>query len=173
MELLQRKKIDFTEFYTNYYQVVYGTIYSKVSNITDADDLTQEVFMHFYSQMDTILNRRSWVFGTINNLLMNYYRKKKRFSSEEDIEHYLADVSLTFVNGFRDTRIIIDEVISLLCETDRLLFDFIAVQNLTYVMAAKHLGMTRRQVEYRYARIVKTIQEKLGERGISKLEDLL
>lgn len=173
MPLQKSKKIDFTEFYTDYYQIVYGTIYSRVSNITDTDDLTQDVFIIFYSNMDNIINRRAWIFGTITNVLSNYYRKKKKFTSEEDIENYLADISLSFVNGFRDTRIMIDEAVAHLSESDRLLFDYIAVQNLTYLMAAKHLGVSRRQAEYRYSLIVKDIRKYLGDRGIARIEDLL
>jgi RNA polymerase sigma-70 factor (ECF subfamily) len=173
MPLFDKKKVEFTEFYADYYQIVYGTIYSKISNADDVDDLVQEVFMHFYARMDGIENRRSWLFGAINNVLSNYYRKKKKFSSEEDISNYLSDVSLTFVNGFRDTRIIIDDAVRLLPEPDRIIFDLIAVQNLTYDMAARHLGQTRRQVEYRYSQIVKEIRNFLNAKGIKNIEDLL
>lgn len=173
MPLLEKIKIEFTEFYADHYQIVYGVIYSKISNADDTDDLTQEVFMHFYSKMYEIENKRSWLFGTINNVLMNYYRKKKKFSSDEDIEHYLSDVSLTFVNGFRDTRIIIDEAVGSLPDSDRVLFDLIAVQNLTYDLAARHMGLTKRQVEYRYSLIVKAIRGYLNNKGISNIEDLL
>ena len=173
MPFFDTKKVEFTEFYADYFQIVYGTIYSKISNVDDVDDLVQEVFMHFYARMDEIENRRSWLFGALNNVLSNYFRKKKKFSSEEDISNYLSDVSLTFVNGFRDTRIIIDDAVRLLPEPDRIIFDLIAVQNLTYDMAARHLGLTRRQVEYRYSLIVKDIRNFLNAKGINTIEDLL
>jgi RNA polymerase sigma factor (sigma-70 family) len=173
MPLLKKRRLEFTETYADYYQVVYGTIYSKISNADDTDDLTQEVFMHYYSKMYEIDNKRAWLFGTINNVLMNYYRRKKKFSSDEDIENYLSDVSMTFVNGFRDTRIIIDEAVNSLSGPDRILFDLVAVQNLTYDMAASHLGFTKRQAEYRYSLIVKSIRVFLNEKGIANLEDLL
>ncbi|HPL17616.1 MAG TPA: sigma-70 family RNA polymerase sigma factor [Spirochaetota bacterium] len=173
MPLLEKQKIKFTEAYADYYQVVYGTICSKISNPDDTDDLTQEVFMHFYSRMNEVDNTRAWLFGTINNVLMNYYRKKKKFSSDEDIENYLGDVSLTFVNGFRDTRIIIDEAVGRLTEPERILFDLVAVQNLTYELAGQHLGFSKRQAEYRYSLIVKNIRGFLNEKGITNIEDLL
>jgi len=173
MPLIEKQKLKFTEAYADYYQVVYGTIYSKISNPDDTDDLTQEVFMHFYSRMGEVENTRAWLFGTINNVLMNYYRRKKKFSTDEDIENYLGDVSLTFVNGFRDTRIIIDEAVGRLAEPDRILFDLVAVQNLTYELAGQHLGFSKRQAEYRYSLIVKNIRGFLNERGITNIEELL
>jgi RNA polymerase sigma factor (sigma-70 family) len=173
MPFFNKKKVEFTEFYADYFQVVYGTIYSKIAGADDVDDLVQEVFMHFYAKMDGIENKRSWLFSTINNVLSNYFRKKKKFASEEDITEYLSDVSLTFVNGFRDTRIIIDDAVRQLPESDRIIFDLIAVQNLTYELAARHLGLTRRQVEYRYSIIVKDIRNFLNSKGINNIEDLL
>lgn len=173
MPLFNKKKVEFTEFYADYFQIVYGTIFSKISSADDVDDLVQEVFMHFFAKMNEIENRRSWLFGTINNVLANYYRKRKKFASEEDISNYLSDVSLTYVNGFRDTRLIIDDAVKQLSEPDRIIFDLIAVQNLTYDMAACHLGLTRRQVEYRYSQIVKEIRSFLNEKGINNIEDLL
>jgi RNA polymerase sigma-70 factor, ECF subfamily len=173
MPLIDKKIVAFTECYTEYFQVVYGTIYSKTSGADDAEDLVQEVFMHFYAKMDGIENRRSWLYSAINNVLANYFRKKKKFASEEDIADYLSDVSLTFVNGFRDTRIIIDEAVRQLPETYRIMFDLIAVQNLTYELAARHLSLTRRQVEYQYSLILQDIRKFLNARGISKIEDLL
>jgi len=173
MSLFDKKKVEFTEFYADYFQIVYGTIYSKISGADDVEDLVQEVFMHFYDKMEEIENRRSWLFSAINNVLSNYYRKKKKFASEEDIADYLNDVSLTFVNGFRDTRIIIDEAVRQLPESNRIIFDLIAVQNLTYELTARHLGMTRRQVEYRYSLIVQDIRNFLGAKGINNIEDLL
>lgn len=172
MAILNKKKSEFTEIYSDYYQVVYGVIYSKIMNSTDADELTQEVFMRFYSKMDTIENVRAWLFGTIHYVLLNFYREKKKLNSE-DIEQHLNDVSVTFLNGFRDTRLIIDDAIARLEERERLLFDLIAVQNCTFEIASEHLGLTRRQTQYRYSLIIRDIRAFLSAKGITKIEDLL
>jgi len=43
----------------------------------------------------------------------------------------MSDVSLTFVNGFLDTRIIIDHVVAAITDaTDRSIFDLVAVLHL-------------------------------------------
>lgn len=172
MPLLDNKKKKFTEIYSDYYQVVYGAIYSKTASVTDSDELTQEVFMLFYAKMEAVENVRAWLFGTVHNTLMNFYRKRKKMSSE-DIDQHLNDVSVTFVNGFRDTRLIIDDAVSTLGDRDRVLFDLIAVQNLTFDMAASHVGVTRRQAQYRYSLALRDIRSFLGEKGIKSIEDLL
>ncbi len=173
MPLLDVKKAEFIEWYSEYYQIVYGAIYSKVSDKHDVDDLIQEVFLIFYEKIDGIVNKRSWLFGTVQNVLMNYYRKKRKFSSDDDIADYLNDDSLATLNGLRDTRMLLEEAIASLTEKDRILFDLVAVQQLTYHVAARHLGLTRRQVAYRYSLIIGTIKGYLNEKGIRGLGDLL
>jgi RNA polymerase sigma factor (sigma-70 family) len=172
MTLLDPKKVKFTEIYSDYYQMVYGKIYSKTSSATDTNDLTQEVFMIFYSKMDDIENPYSWLVSTINNVLLNYYKSKKHLNNA-DISKHLNDPSISFVNGLREARMVIDEAVGNLNEQDRILFDLIAVQNLTYGKAAQHLGSTKRQVTYRYSLIIKNIRSFLSERGIKNIEDLL
>jgi RNA polymerase sigma-70 factor (ECF subfamily) len=173
MPLLDAKKAEFIECYSEYYQIVYGAIYSKVADKHDIEDLIQEVFLIFYQKIDEIANKRSWLFGTVQNVLMNYYRKKRKFSSDADIADYLNDVSLGTINGFRDTRMLLEDAMASLTEKDRILFDLVAVQQLTYHVAARHLGLTRRQVAYRYSSIIGTIKAYLNERGIRGLGDLL
>ncbi len=178
MPLFNKKKAKFIEIYNDYYQIVHDTIYSKTGEAHDTDELTREVFIAYYSKMDEIENVRAWLFGAIKNVLFNYFRKKKGISNE-NIENYLDDVSVTFVNGLHEARTRIQEAIVRLNEQDRLLFDLIAVQNLTFELAGKHLGLTKRGAQYQYSLIVKEIRQYLINRGIKKYrgsvikEDLL
>lgn len=66
---------------------------------------------------------------------------KKRNPDAVDPERLFQDVGLSFVNGFRDARIIINQVIedldNLSGEEDAVLFDLIAIRNFTYEEAGK------------------------------------
>lgn len=174
MNLLDKKSSRFSELYSDYYPVVFATIRTKVDNITDAEDITNEVFMRFFENMDEVEDNRKWIFATLRNVVYEYYRKNK---PSYDIDTIFQDATLTFVNGFRDTRIIIDDALdnneNYGDEIDRLIFDMIAIQNFTYAQTGKQLGFTRNQVKYRYSLIVKRITEYLGQKGIKSLEDLL
>lgn len=70
-----------------------------------------------------------------------------------DIDDVFNDVSLTFVNGFRDVRIIIAEAMesdaNFMDDMEWALFDMIAVSNMSYPEARKQLGLAVRHVEYR------------------------
>ena len=101
--------------------------------------------------------------------------------SEEDLNSHIDDilngVSLTFVNGLKHARVIISEAIEkgevFENDTDRTLFDLIAVYTYSYTEAGKELGLTKRQVEYKYTQIVMKIKDHLKKKGINNLEDLL
>lgn len=168
------KNRKFAESYNDLYPVVFGAVYSKVGNAEDAQDICQELFVRFYEKLETIENHRKWLYGALRLEVMNYYRKRK---PDADIDGVFADVGLTFVNGFRDARIIISEALeydeNFEDERERALFDLIAVQNYSYEEAGVQLGWSKRQVRYRYGLIVDRIIAYLQTKGIKSLEDLL
>lgn len=174
MGIYNKKNAEFATVYSDYYPVVFGTLYSKVRDIGLCDDLTQEVFIRYFSKMEEVEKTRSWLLGTLKNILMEYYRKNRNIPENVPVEDVFEDVSLMYVNGFRDTRIIINEAIeSIEDRTDRMLFDLITIQHFTYQESAELLGLRRGQVRYRHEMVVKYIIDYLHKRGIEKLEDIL
>ena len=89
---------NFTEDYMNYYPLVFSTIYSKVNNKDEAEDICQEVFIAFHNKYNEIENKRKWLYGSIRIQVLRYYNRKH--NKNEDIDDNLNDVGLTFVNGF-------------------------------------------------------------------------
>ena len=88
----------FAEAFNNFYPLVFSTVYTKVGNYDESEDICQEIFMRFFRKFDEIIDFRKWLYGTLRNVLLEYYRKK----SKERIDEYtlVEDVSLSYVNGF-------------------------------------------------------------------------
>ncbi len=174
MPMFARNK-KFAESYNDLYPVVFSAVYSKVGSIDDAEDLCQELFIKFYNKLDEIENHRKWLYGALKLEVMAYYRKKK--PGVVDIDEVFDDVGLTFVNGFRDSRIMIQDAIedmnNFKDDTDRVLFDLVAVRNFSYDEAGAQLGLSRRQVRYRYGLIVDRLVDYFRKRGVNSLGDLL
>lgn len=172
---MSKKRDLFTEAYYQYYTVVFNAIYVKVNSVDDAEDICQEVFVRFYNKIDEIQNIKQWLYGTLKLVVLEYYRK--RTTDQVNIDDVFNDVALTFVNGMRESRIIISEAInsidSQLDDEERTVFELIAFYNYTYKETAKHLGMTLRMVEYRYCRIVDRIMDYLRKKGIKEMDELL
>ncbi len=64
-------------------------INSKVSNLQDAEDILQTVFIKVYKNLNTLtddIKLRSWVYSITKNSITDYYRQKK--SLTVDISEY-------------------------------------------------------------------------------------
>ncbi len=169
------KKDEYTELFTEYYHVVFNAVYPKVGNENDTEDICQEVFIALYNNLEKIESVRKWLFGTLKNIVYQYYRKKYSKQTDIDIDDVFQDVSLTFVNGFKDARIEISAAIEdeIKDETERMIVDLIAFHNYSYTYVAKVMGITKRTVQYRYTQLVKRILANLETKGIKNIEDLL
>ncbi len=174
-ELSDTRTQIFAENYDHLYSLIFSSIYTKVLNFHDAEDICQEVFLRFYQKIDVVENPRKWLFGTLRNVVLDYYNRKGK--KDIDIENIFNDVSMSYVNGFRDTRLIIEEALEKMHESeedrDRTLFDLISFYNFTYEEAGKHVNLTYKQVRTRYARTVKNLIACLSDMGVKSLEDLL
>jgi RNA polymerase sigma factor (sigma-70 family) len=170
---VRRKQVEeFSLAYMEFYPVVYSSVLSRIRRREDADDICQEIFIIFYDKFETIDNKRNWLHGTMKNVLYSHYRKKNmNVVSIDDFD----DVGLTFTNGFRDTRILISEAMEKVqCTKDeRIILEMVATYNYAYTHVAEALGLSRRQVEYRYGQVVKRIQDYLNQKGIKDMAQLL
>jgi RNA polymerase sigma factor (sigma-70 family) len=171
-----RKKSKFIEVYSDYYPIVFGSVCTRINSIDDAEDITQEIFLRFYRKMDEVENPRKWLFGTMKMVLFEFYRSRKEDAT--DIDELQNDVSLSFVNGMRELRLLLDEVLNDADifnneEKNRVIFDLVAIQRYTLEEAAKEVGLSRDQVKYRYSLINRSILQTLKKRGVSNLEELI
>ncbi|MBN2402295.1 MAG: sigma-70 family RNA polymerase sigma factor [Spirochaetes bacterium] len=168
------KRDKFTEDHKKYYPLIFSAVFTKVENIDDAKDICQEVFIRYYENFEKVIDSRKWLYGTLRNVVLEFYRMDK---GNVDIDDVFKDISLTFVNGFRDARIIISEAMEEIAnfnnEDDKILFDLVAVYNYSYTEAGRQMGLTKRQVEYKYRQIVDKIISYLEKKGIRNFEDLL
>jgi RNA polymerase sigma-70 factor, ECF subfamily len=80
--------VDFTTFMRNYQDMVFSTAVRLLGNETQAEDISQEVFLKAYERFDTLQSSPSaggWLKTVATNLSLNHlqrYRKRWRFFSE-------------------------------------------------------------------------------------------
>jgi len=175
LKVIFKKNSNFAKTYNNYYSVIFGTVLTRVGHLQDTEDICQEIFASYYRKLEEISNERTWLFGALRLEVLSYFRKK--YNENAGINGIFTDINLTFVNGSRDIRIIINEATENMNNfkdiRDKILFDLIAIQNYTYEEAGKQIGINKRQTRYRYEHIIQRIINYLKTRGINSLEDLL
>lgn len=175
MNLIDAKTRTFTEAYNDYYPLLYNVIYSKIGDDDTTQDICQDVFTRFLVKFDTVQNHRTWLYGTMKNVLLELYKKKKATAVET--ESLFEDITMSFVNGFRDSRIMIEEALENIenfgDEKGKTIFDMVALYNYTYKEVGKELGITERMVRYKYTVIVDKLMAYFRSKGIHGLEELL
>jgi len=172
---LNKRNSEFIEIYSNYYSLIFGSVCMRINSVDDAEDITQEIFTRFFNKMDEVESPRKWLLGTMRMVLFEFYKKKR--DDLLDIDDVFTDVNLTFINGMKDQRLIISDILedesTFGSDQNRLIFDLIAIQRYTMDEAARELGLSRDQIKYRYTIINKNILISLRKKGITNLEDLL
>lgn len=163
----------FAEIYAEYYPLVFNAVYLKVGNKHDTDDICQEVFLITYEKIERVYSVRSWLFSTLKKAVLRYYERNGR--PVENIDDVFDDSGLIYINGFKDIRVIIKNAVERLdfTEKERLILEYIATYGYSYSETGRIMGLSKRQVGYKYVNIVEKILKELKEQGIDNIEDLL
>ena len=87
---IDRDRAAFTVLYDSCIDRVYKHVYYRVSNQTDAEDITQEVFIKAWRAIDKYKSTGApfvaWLIAIAHNLIIDYYRAKKDFASLEEAD---------------------------------------------------------------------------------------
>lgn len=165
----------FTEVYNEYYAAVFGAAYARLHDVDAAKDICQEVFIRFYGKMGETENYRQWLFSALRYVVLEYLRKHN--TCEDDFADLDDSIAHSFVNGFRDSRIIIEEALNNISlfgdDKTKTLYDLVAVYHYTYKEAGEQVGLSERQAKYKYQQTVQKLVSHLKSKGIRGLEDLL
>jgi DNA-directed RNA polymerase specialized sigma24 family protein len=171
----EKRVARFTESYDLYYSLIFSAILSKIQNYDEAEDLCQELFSRFFLKIEEVENPKAWLYGAMRIIMIEHYKRKGE--RPENIELLLDDSSTGYINGFRDARLVIQDVLSdpssFGGESDRIIFELVAVHLFSIADASRHLGITYRQAHYSFEQSSKRIISQLKSKGIEKLEDLL
>jgi RNA polymerase sigma factor (sigma-70 family) len=170
-----KKTLLFTKSYNEYYNIVFSTAYYRLGDVDAARDVCQEVFTRFLAKMDEAENCRRWLLSALKFVILEYLRKNSMITV--DISEINDDINLSFVNGFDDSRIVIEETLNNMeifgDEKTKTMFDLIAIYHYTYKETGAELGMSERQIKYKYRKTIDKIVDHLKSKGIRSLEDLV
>lgn len=77
--------IVFTEIYKQHYKAVYRLAYKILNNKENAADISQEVFLSLYNQLNQkreIRNISSWLYKVTSNQCMSFFNKNKTINEQ-------------------------------------------------------------------------------------------
>jgi len=104
-EMAEGSVVAFDELYARYSEAVYYTIYKKVKNKTDVDDVFQDFFAMIWRKRESIqvtTSFKAWLFTSLRNHILNHLlrssrNEKKRQAFDKEFSEADFEVSETMV----------------------------------------------------------------------------
>ena len=93
----------FDQVYKDYQKSIMGFFAKRVSNYSDCEEMTSDVFTNFYKHMESYDETRcklsTWLFVIADNRLKNYYRAMKDDVSMDEIEMDFESKEISIEDG--------------------------------------------------------------------------
>lgn len=165
--------MSFQEVYEKYYSIVLNYINKKISNYSDAEDMTMEVFMSVYKNFDNYdskkANYNTWIFVIVNNKIKNYYRDKKEHCDIDNSVIAADDfsgqiVAAEYVSEMRQT---LYEALNTINEMQRkiIIYKYFYDKNATQI--SEITGIPSGSVRVQLARGLEKVRKYFEKQGIA------
>lgn len=153
---------------------IYNYALYMMKNRMDADDITQEVFIRIWNNIDNFKYKaaKSWIIKTTHNLCIDYLRRnQKKLKRETHIE---SEMNISGTGTLTDTEVKvrkellkdrIREGINNLPENLKSVFVLYELQGFKYQEISEALSMPLNSVKVYLMRARKKLQEDLREYG--------
>ena len=166
--VLAGDKTVYEKLYDRYAPLVRAVCYDTTGNLTDAQDLAQDVFMRAYEKLERLRNSErfgNWLIGIARLRCKEWQRQKLR---NRDRRPELANIGSIIAGPSNDGQIErLREMITTLPEKERLALHVFYLQNSSADNARKVLGLSRsgfyRVLERARKRLERLLTEKFGE----------
>lgn len=155
----------FSALFESTKKVVFYNIYSIVKNYETSEDLTQDVFMKFLENLDSIDTSKSisgYFMVLSRNVALNYIRK---ISKEEDFENYEFKASTDDTYN-SDEMILMEKVKKILNEKELNVFLLHYYSDLTFEEISKIKGSPLGTVIWLYNSGIKKLRKELADYDI-------
>jgi RNA polymerase sigma-70 factor (ECF subfamily) len=137
----------FEQIYHKYHRQVYGVALRMTRSTAEAEDLTQDVFIHLHKKIGSFRGESTfstWLHRfTVNKVLMQFRRNKVRRESTTEEDEMPTQVTLGTENPFRMAvidRIALDEAIAELAPGYRMAFVLHDIEGYEHAEIARMLG---------------------------------
>ena len=144
---------NFKDTYNTYYKLVYRLAFKFLGNHDNAADITQDVFLHLYSQLKLkreIYNIKAWLYKVTSNLCITFHNKTKRITRPE-YEKPAAD------EADNDKNIEVVDALKKMNERDRILLTLYS-EDISYKKMAEITGIKFTSIGKTLSRALKKLK---------------
>lgn len=166
-EILAGKDAAFAELYERYERRIYFFALKRMSDPSDAEDVTQEVFLQVFRGLAKFEGRSSlltWMFGIAHNQICRRYRRQRPISISLDSAEVdrlssnetPADRRTDFVRILRNCSRVLDEKVP---EQQREAFEQRYIENRSTREIAEEMGKSPQAIKISLFRTRRTLAE--------------
>jgi len=157
----------FTMLYDRYFRILFNYTYSKVNDQFAAQEIVQELFVSIWQQRhrNTVNSCRSYLFSSVKNLIISYYRKEytRKFHYDRWEVQSECSVALTDQDALTsDLQIRYEEGLHLLPPKCREVF-ILSRKGHTNKEIAQQLSISEKTVEQHITKALRVLKEYLRE----------
>ena len=163
----EKKNMKFLKAYDEFSDAIYRHCYFRISNHEQALDLMQETFIRawkYTSKGNEIKNIKPFLYRTANNLVIDYYRKKKEVSLDNMLDLGMEPAVSDEKNKIYSTAESknISKLLDQLDEKHREVIVLKFIDDLSPKDIAKLTGETDNVISVRIHRGIKKLKELIG-----------
>lgn len=147
---------NFKNIYITFYKLVYRLAYKFLGDHDNAADITQDVFLHLYSQLKLkveIHNKKAWLYKVTINLCMTFLNKTKRITTQE-YENPAAEE----VNNEKNIEVV--EAMKKMNKQDRILLTLYS-EDISYKKMAEITGIKFTSIGKTLSRALKKLKHEM------------
>ncbi|MDD4225085.1 MAG: RNA polymerase sigma factor [Mariniphaga sp.] len=174
--LKQGNEAAFKELVDSHRQIVVNTCFGLLHNISDAEDVAQEVFIEVFRSVDKFRadsKISTWLYRIAVNRSFNFIRdnKKRKFHSYNELSESKKELLNQQVQEGADTpesdmennqrKIILHEAVDALPQNQRVAFTLNKYEDLSYKEISDVMNLSVSSVESLIHRAKKNLQKKL------------
>lgn len=153
------------EIYKEYHDKVLRLINGKISNYTEAEDITSDVFVKVYAKLDSFDETKAsistWIYRIAQNTLIDYFRTRKVYS---EVPEDLSD------GGEVEDSVLSQEMLEALAtaleklpERDRDLVVLHYYKGMTLKEAAEKIGMSYSNAKLVHSKSLVVLKDLLSD----------
>lgn len=152
----------YNKLYENYYNLIYGIVFSIIKNKADSEDVTHEIFTKIYKLDVNKLpadHEASWLFTVSKNECLLFFRKSKPNISIDEI-YELPNVSNEIDNVV--DREYYNRLMSGLKEDEKMIVSLKVLSNFTFKKISQVMGIPIGTVQWKYYNAINSLKISIG-----------
>ena len=161
IEISQGNKDSLSVIYRAYGKMVYSVAYQIVNNLSDAEDVLQEVMLNVVKYAHTYrqgTNPKAWIMSITRSCALDVVKKRINATPIDDLDYLLTDSGDNI-----DEMLAVREALNKLDEQDRMILNLKLHIGLSHKEIASVMGVNVFAVQKRYQRALSRFKKYYEE----------